>query len=99
MKCQWCVEKGERSTLTPLGYAVTAMPTRSFYDEDGNYHFHDPNHASGGLYECSLGHRFWAATSGSCRSCSYRPSEARLDSIRCEASGRSVGHLAVPGVR
>lgn len=94
MKCQWCVDEGERSTIEPEGYVVTDLGWSPHYDEDGVYHVHDPNHRSGG-------HRFFAGTSG-CAACGWGAVEARLIEVRCPASGRALpldwerGHFDCP---
>jgi len=55
MQCPTCVEDGERSTVRARNPAVTAMAWEPYYDEDGRYHAHDPNHRAD-FYECSRGH-------------------------------------------
>ena len=57
LKCPECVELGLRSTVTVGVGMTTLMNTHQFYDEDGKYHFHDPNHSSTS-YTCSQGHEW-----------------------------------------
>lgn len=56
MKCPLCVQQGKRSVLRlPGGGMSTLMCSHSYYDEDGNYHHHDPNICSQ-TGRCSNGH-------------------------------------------
>jgi hypothetical protein len=73
MKCDECVAEGERSTLTSLGGMTTLLGWHPYYDEDGNYHAHDPNETKS-LYRCSRGHQFTKVTTPPCPSCSPDPS-------------------------
>lgn len=57
MKCPVCVEQGLRSTVTPGRCFQTLMAHQSYYDKDGNYHFHDPNEIRTS-YSCSNGHKW-----------------------------------------
>lgn len=58
MKCPQCVEEGERSIVTVNdSYVSTLMGGgKTFYDEDGVRHVHNPNVATG-VWRCSRGHR------------------------------------------
>jgi hypothetical protein len=97
MVCPWCVADGEKSSLTMYGGFVTAMGWQPYYDEDGNYHAHNPN-GSGTNLQCSRGHHFYPA-SKPCPSCDYHERPARLFAVDCTASGRTVeneGRLACP---
>jgi hypothetical protein len=59
MKCQECVEAGERSKVFDRGVSRTLMGGSShFYDEDGQSHYHEVN-ATTAFYSCSNGHQ-WA---------------------------------------
>lgn len=71
MKCEECVAEGERSTVTSLGGMSTLMGFRPYYDEDGNYHVHDPNTTTSG-YRCSRGHQFVESTLSPCPTCGPR---------------------------
>jgi hypothetical protein len=55
MKCQTCEREGLRSTVHVGATVSTAMCSYSFYDEDGKYHYHNPN-TVGTSYRCSNGH-------------------------------------------
>ena len=68
MKCPECVEEGKKSTIHCLGGSRTLMGWTQYYDEDGNYHNHDPNHPSMG-YRCSNGHTWHVTRKNSCPTC------------------------------
>lgn len=72
MKCEKCIEEGKKSTVMDRGGMTTCMGTHAYYDEDGVYHFHDPN-AHIGNYECSNGHSWSVKTYFKCRvkGCGY----------------------------
>lgn len=59
MKCPVCVERGEKSTVTPRGSRRTLMGfTPGHYDEEGKWVKHrDPNITTDG-YTCSNNHFF-----------------------------------------
>lgn len=57
MKCPECVEQGEKSFVSVGSSWTTCMGVSSYYDEDGNYHHHDPNYTTIG-YRCSRGHEW-----------------------------------------
>lgn len=55
MKCQECVNTGQKSQVYPGPASVTCMGYQPYYDEEGVYHDHDPNWRSRN-YTCSKGH-------------------------------------------
>jgi hypothetical protein len=55
MKCLTCVSSGQRSTIRCLGSTTTLLGYWPYYDEDGLYHNHDPNHYTT-HYRCDNGH-------------------------------------------
>lgn len=55
MICEKCKAAGKRSIVKIGGGVSTAMCGHSYYDEDGHYHNHDPNHTTWSL-RCSNGH-------------------------------------------
>ena len=57
MKCPFCIKENKKSFLQNLSGFTTLMCDDSFYDEDGKYHYHDPNKRSN-KYSCSNGHQF-----------------------------------------
>jgi hypothetical protein len=58
MKCPVCVEQGQRSKVFSNGSTKTLMGGgEPFWDEDGNYHRHDPNRVTSSFC-CSTGHYF-----------------------------------------
>jgi len=61
-KCPACRAAGLKSTTTVGCTMTTLMATHSYYDEDGNYHFDDPN-ISTTSYSCSRGHS-WSEADG-----------------------------------
>jgi hypothetical protein len=71
MICEKCKAEGQTSTVyvNPWGTA-TLMADMPYYDEQGNYHRHDPNwHGNEG--HCSRGHRFARSYLPKCPSCDY----------------------------
>lgn len=107
MKCPFCVEQGLRSKIYPRGGGfVTLMGTRSFYDEDGNGHDHDPNWRTSS-YRCSNLHNWSRSSRGGC--CDDDPVEENIrrepDSFRCGGCGFVIepryphsGHLSTCSV-
>jgi len=55
MICQQCKEQGLKSRVTVGSSSVTLLYCYPFYDEEGNYHYHDSN-TTITVYECSHGH-------------------------------------------
>jgi len=70
MKCPDCVKEGTRSRLTILGSTATLMGHSPYYDEDGNYHSHDPNRIRT-EYNCSRGHSGVMESELSCTYCDW----------------------------
>ena len=56
-RCPICKEQGIRSKVYIGTCLRTLMGISSYYDEDGNYHFKDPNITTC-TYRCSNGHEF-----------------------------------------
>lgn len=55
--CPICVKESNKSTVF-IGLSMTTlMCTQEYYDEDGKYHFHNPNTITT-EYSCSNGHKF-----------------------------------------
>lgn len=83
MKCPACVKAGQQSTLTHR--YTTGMFTHSYYDEDGVYHFHDPNRHFG-IYECSGGHRVGISRLEPCpaEDCAYGKSDPEIKLLTAE---------------
>jgi len=64
MICPKCKELGLKSKVF-VGMSTSTLmyfaPYYDYYDEDGNYHYDDPNiHTTG--YSCSNGHKFRTET-------------------------------------
>jgi hypothetical protein len=74
MKCPECERTGQKSRLyMPTSYFSTAMGgTETYYDEDGHRHHHEVNR-SGGVGNCSQGHRLAVNASTKCQApgCDY----------------------------
>ena len=57
MKCPECVAADQRSHVY-VGYSsTTLLDFAPYYDEDGNWHYHDPNTCTTS-YSCSNGHKW-----------------------------------------
>lgn len=65
MICQQCKKKEKKSNVYIGSSYSTAMCVHSYYDENGEYHSHDPNIRSTS-YSCSNNHSWVAKSSGSC---------------------------------
>jgi hypothetical protein len=63
MICEECRKQGLKSKVFIGMQTCTAMYSDSYYDEDGNYHFHDPNITTT-VYSCSNDHTWTVKTSG-----------------------------------
>lgn len=63
--CPECASEGEKSRSYFCGTLRTAMAGASYYDENGDYHDHDPN-VSTTSYSCSRGHRWTTKTTPEC---------------------------------
>lgn len=57
MICPECEKTGQKSKVYGGFGLTTAMFSPGYYDEDGNYHHHDPNTTTS-KYNCSNGHDF-----------------------------------------
>ena len=55
MKCPTCEVEGEKSKVFIGPSMTTLMVAQGFYDEEGQYHLHDPNQRST-TYSCSRDH-------------------------------------------
>lgn len=70
MRCPTCIEQDKRSQVYPGMTAVTCMGWTPYYDEDGQYHSHNPNwHTTG--FRCSEGHTWQTSSQKPCPSCLY----------------------------
>lgn len=78
MKCQECIELGQTSRVYPGASAVTCMGWQPYYDEDGQYHSHDPNTTITG-YRCSEGHTWQRESLPPCPNCLYGRREKQDD--------------------
>ncbi len=70
MKCATCVATDRRSTVTSSGGFTTLMGWSPYYDEDGQYHSHDPNTHSASFH-CSNGHDWQTSARPECEQEDY----------------------------
>jgi hypothetical protein len=61
--CKECVKQGLKSRVYVGISTQTAMMGSSYYDESGNFHYHNPNTTTTN-YKCSNGHEFQIKTGG-----------------------------------
>jgi hypothetical protein len=66
MKCHQCESAGLRSTVRQLASYSTLLMAEHWYDEDGNFHYHDPN-VTTTEYRCSNGHMWPVHSAPTCR--------------------------------
>lgn len=95
-RCPVCRRGGKRSTVTVGISWTTAMGTMAYYDEDGKYHYFNPNTTTTS-YECSNGHAFSVGSnsagttvrwSGSLTKSGPTTKSVSLGTIRTTAGGR-----------
>jgi hypothetical protein len=67
MKCPVCDAEGKRSIVTLGEGWVSKQPVSRYYDEDENFHLHDPNPTTYN-WRCSNGHQGTATTRQACQS-------------------------------
>ena len=65
MFCPGCKEQGLKSKIYVGASTTTLLGFTPFYDEEGNYHCHDPNTITTS-YSCSNGHRWQEYSWGEC---------------------------------
>jgi len=71
MICKECKKEGLKSTIyIASGGITTLMGDSRYYDEEGNYHHHDPNKTSA-RHWCSNGHEWYVTSQTKCPSCDY----------------------------
>lgn len=56
-RCPFCMGEHKKSTVQVGGCTTTLLAPRAYYDEQGHYHYEDPNRTTC-LYRCSKGHEF-----------------------------------------
>jgi hypothetical protein len=66
--CPVCQEEGLKSSVKGSDTFTTCAGVQAYWDEDGDYHRHDPN-VSTTSYSCSNGHHFTVRTKRGCASC------------------------------
>lgn len=79
MICPKCKEEGRKSTITSCGCTSTLMGWSPYYDEEGNYHSHDPNGLREQAY-CSNKHKLDIRRLRPCRveTCTYGKGEPEI---------------------
>lgn len=70
MKCPYCEVQDKKSTVSVVGNSTTLMHTIPYYDEVGQYHYHDSNRYTIFL-KCSNGHEWSDINTSGCPSCGY----------------------------
>lgn len=77
--CPKCKELGLKSTVRNHGGSQTLMETSSYHDEDGKYHYHDPNSISQ-YHTCSNNHSFTSSRNHPCpnKNCDFGKGESTI---------------------
>ena len=70
MKCPECVKESKRSRVNIGTSSTTCMGVQWYYDEEGRYHYHDPNTITTS-YSCSEGHRWTERSKRECETCAH----------------------------
>lgn len=80
MICSECNKKGMKSKVFLNLGAVTCMPIHSYYDEEGNYHYHNGN-GQPIRYHCTNGHIWHELKFKECPTCglSWRSNNKLVD--------------------
>jgi hypothetical protein len=55
--CPFCRDQGLKSSVYMEGCQTTLLATYAYWDENGTYHYHNPNKTSC-QYRCSNGHEW-----------------------------------------
>lgn len=76
LKCPQCIESGQRSKVYDQGGSTWAMGWSPYYDEDGQYHAHNPNSVQV-AYKCTNDHTFQRVYEKPCpnENCEYGKGE------------------------
>lgn len=78
MICPKCKEENKKSKLyIGIGTTTTAGGMPPYYDEEGKYHYHDPN-ATTSNYSCSNGHNFFVSKVKECSACDYGKASEKI---------------------
>ena len=71
MICEKCKEQGLNSVIFVAFWgSTTAMGYQTYYDENGQYHSHNPN-ATTKMAHCSNQHKMKILSNTKCPSCDY----------------------------
>jgi hypothetical protein len=74
MKCPVCEEMDLKSKVFPGTQTTTLAMGESYYDEDGEWHDHDPNRTTRSFW-CSQNHGWSTSSYRKCPSCDYQLKE------------------------
>lgn len=91
--CPFCKEEGKKSRLICHGGSTTLMSgPLPYYDEDENYHVHDPNRVTR-TYSCSNGHYFSYVFYKRCPHCDYNSEyEEKIEKLALCKTGYMASH-------
>ncbi len=80
--CPMCSKEGKKSRITCGNISVMCMGSLPYYDDEGEYHDHDPNTHSAYFY-CSNDHKWVECSTQPCPNpkCDYGESEPKVRSI------------------
>ncbi len=68
MKCPECMKEGKKSCVMISYSSTTDMGWQPYYDEDGEFHSHNPNW-KGRTLSCARGHTWHESYRDQCPSC------------------------------
>lgn len=76
MICERCQQEGKRSTVQGGAGITTLMGYSAYWDQDGDYHCHNPNITTTS-YHCSNGHHWTVKSNSECPNseCNYGKDE------------------------
>ncbi len=80
--CPKCSGEDKKSRITCGQVSVTLMGSAPYYDEEGEYHDHDPNRRTA-HFACSGGHEWVECSKQACPNpkCDYGKSEPEVTTI------------------
>jgi len=79
MICPVCKKKGLSCIVSVHGGSQTLIYSEPYYDEEENWHYHDPNTTTSN-YSCSNGHRWSVTVGGSCW-CGWKGKGTKMEII------------------
>jgi len=83
--CPECQKENKKSSVSIGGSITTEMCVHRYFDENGNYHYHDPNEIKT-TYSCSNGHLWVVEHYNYCptQGCDYPSPKNDLRSMKIE---------------